>query len=707
MKTVTRKVIFRKTVAFLLVINASFGFGAPAVCTRPACKSRGAELLASMNTSLNPCDNFYQFACGQWISQRSVPGYASMHGQFHELDHTTKYKMSETLAMSFDSKNPVEEVLFKAYTACMLGSAEDESRDDEDAWNEIMANLGVQEWPNGAGDVAIPLWSRLLGSMIVNFNHRPIVDVDVQLHPNKTSYIIHMKPGGLATNSKHFDTLEYQQYITSVVNELGVTSLKGEQLNYTVQQMVAFEKRLAQILSNSSTNEDSLITVAEFGTDDEMRRSQVNVYQVLDNTFVNANVTVSRDDLLLVTELPKVRALLMACGEWEKQIVSNVLVWNLVQAVGMEVMPGLRAIRDNFKSQIHGKKRTVGLPQTLHCSGILARLVPTAYSRFFVDHFFNDSMMIINSVSGMVAFQRNIFRGELAANEWMDEETRDAAIEKLQKMDTAVGFPELIMNDEWLQQGIPKFKDVKGERFVNFYVAFARFTKAKKLLSLRSPPKEQDVFDATVVNAYYNRKKNKVFIPAGILQRPFFDPDLPGYLNYASLGYIVFHEIAHGFDSNGRHYDENGKLRDWWTAKTAEVFLKKSQCFVNQYGSITDPDSQIKLNSTLTLGEDIADNAAARQSYLAFQAMEREQVSLELLPGLEAYTPAQLHFIVAAQPWCKRYSPDSKKFVIKDDVHSISEHRVNVAMGNTPAFSNAFKCPPGSKMNLANRCKVW
>lgn len=708
MKTVTRRVIFRETVALLVVINASFGFGAPAVCTTPACKSRGAELIESINTSVNPCDNFYEFACGGWISRHPVPGYASMHGHFQDLDTRSKYEMSEKLAMSFNPTSTSEELLFKAHTACMLGTADDENKDDEDAWNEIVTSLGVENWPTGPGDMVIPLWSDLLGKIITTFDYGPIIDIGVRPNEAGNNNTIHIKPGGLATNSKHFNNPEYLSYITTVSNILNITSLAGEQLTSAVQQMVDFEKQLSEILRKPSTNQVNLTTVGEFAADQEMRRSQVDVFRVLKNTFEPADKKVYDSDQLWVTDIAKVRKLLMACGEVEKHIVSNVLIWNLVQTVGTEVMPELRVLRDKFKAQLRGKKYTASLPQTLHCNGVLARLSPVAYSAFFNDHVFTSTASIIKTVRDMVTFQKNIFHGELVANEWMDEETRTAAINKLEKIATEVGYAAETRTKDWIEQQIPKIGDVQGERFVHFYVAFAKFTRTNMLKSLRMAPEQpREVFDVTVVNAYYNRKKNKVFIPSGILRRPFFDPDLPGYLNYASLGYIVFHEIAHGFDSNGRHFDENGQLRDWWSAKTAEVFLQKSECFVNQYGNITDPDSHIKLNSKLTLGEDISDNAAARQSYLAFQAMERENARLELLPGMEAYTPAQLHFIMAAQPWCKTYSPESKELVIADDVHSISEYRVNIAMGNTRAFSNVFKCPPGSKMNTANKCKVW
>ncbi|XP_075540655.1 neprilysin-1-like isoform X2 [Dermacentor variabilis] len=539
-----------------------------------------------------------------------------------------------------------------------------------------MHTHGVEEWPDGPGDVIIPLWNQLLGDLMVTFNHKPIVYVDVSRNQDMNKSIIHVRPGSLPVKREYLRTTHYKEYIHEVVKRINTTSLNAAQLVSTVDQMVNFEMTLAEIFSKESNESDSSIaSVGELEGDADLRRSMVNIYQILNNTFSAANVVVHRNDAVFLSEPRKVRLLLKACGEWEKHIVSNVLVWHALQTVGVEVIPSVRELNTAFKSKVRNVTQT-SLPQTLHCNAALAKVAPAAYSRFYVDKFFDKTSAPI--VKEMVKFQQSIFRKELQSIDWMDNETKEAALSKLAKMSAVVGYPQWIMNETELALEAPNPDDVDGERFVCYYVAFARRIKVNKLRSLRKEqdPAEREAFNAAMVNAYCKWTENKIYIPAGIMQQPFFDAGLPKYINYAILGYIVFHEITHGFDSHGSLYDENGRRQDWWSAKTAQVFRDKAQCFVNQYGNITDADTQMKLPSSHTLGEDISDNASARQSYLAFQAlMQQEKDSMQLLPGLESYTFEQLHFIGGAQPWCKKYDLAKKKFVIEEDVHSVSEQR--------------------------------
>lgn len=696
-----------KILVLFFIMNASTGMSAPAVCSTPACAKKGADIKENMDTSADPCDNFFQFACGGWTSRQEVPEYGTVYGQFQALDQVVKYNISSALSLSYEQSSGLQRFLYKAHSACMLGG-NDEDRDDEEAWNEVIHNIGVEEWPDGPGDVIIPLWSQLLGDLMVTFNHKPIVYVEVKRNHDTNKNIIHVRSGSLPVNREYLRTTHYKEYIREVIKRINTTSLNATQLASTVDDMVQFEMTLAEIFSKESSEYDPSITsVSELQSDVDLRRSMVNVYQILNNIFSAANVTVDINDTVLLSEPGKVRLLLKACGEWEKHIVSNVLVWHALQTVGVEVIPSVRELNAAFKSKVRSVTQTV-LPQTLQCNAALAKVAPAAYSRFYVDKFFDKTSVPI--VQEMVNFQQSIFRKELQSSDWMDDKTKAAALSKLAKMSSVVGYPQWIMNETKVSLEAPSSDDVGGERFVYYYVAFARRIKVNKLLSLRQEqdPAEGEAFNVAMVNAFYKWTENKIYIPAGIMQQPFFDPGLPKYINYAILGYIVFHEITHGFDSQGRLYDEKGRKLDWWTAKTAQVFRDKAQCFVNQYGNITDAETQMKLPSSHTLGEDISDNASGRQSYLAFQAlMQQEKDSMQLLPGLESYTFEQLHFIGAAQPWCKKYDLAKKKFVIEEDVHSISEQRVNVALGNTPQFASAFKCPPGSKMNFAKTCRVW
>lgn len=698
--------VFAATVAVILMMKASTGEAGQPVCNTPACESKGAELKASMDTSADPCDNFYQFACGGWKEQHEVPKYTSAYGQFQALDQLVKNNISRDLQNAYGSGDKVREALFKANAACMLGG-DFRDRDDEEAWNEIVQAIGVEEWPNGPGDINIPIWSNLLGDLIVTFHLTSIVSIDIKHHPG-IGNIIHMRPGSLAVNKKYLGTAQYKDFIYKVVKRISTTSLNEQELETAVDEMVQFEMHLAEIFTMKMTERNENISVSKLAHDVDLVRSMVDIYQILDSTFHPANVTVQRNMHVLVTDTERVRKLLRACGEWERQIVSNALVWNALLTAGMEAMPKLRELHADFKSRARNVTH-ISQPLTLQCQTILAKLAFGAYSSFYIDGLGNLTSQLVH-VKHMVDFQLSMFKKELEDNDWMDEETRKAALLKLSQMTSLVGYPSWINNKAPLAALTPNPKDIRGERFVHYYTAFARLGKTHRLQYLLKPynPANRAPFDAATVNAYYKWTENKIYIPAGIIQKPFFDADLPEYINYATLGYIVFHEITHGFDSKGRLFDETGTLRDWWTAKTARVFREKAECFVNQYGNITDTVTHTKLPSRHTLAEDISDNAASRQSYLTYLALKKQaNDTLPLLPGLETYTTEQLHFISAAQPWCKVYNPNKRKQMMEDDVHSISDYRVNVAFGNTPQFAAAFKCLPGSKMNFAKKCSVW
>lgn len=691
------------------IMNATPGMSAPAVCTTPACLRRGAGVKLNMDTSVDPCDNFYKFACGGWTSREEVPKYASVYGTFQALNKAVMYNISHLLSRSYDSPEWIETSLYKGHSACMLGG-NDVGRDNEDAWNKIMLTIGVEEWPNGPGDVTIPLWSKLLGDLMTKFNHKPVVYVDVKRNRVVKKNIIHVKPGSLPVKREYLASSYYKRHMLAVIQRINTTTLDEQRLLHAVDEMVEFEKNLAEIFSKQSNEtESTFVSVTELENDVDLRRSVVDTFLILDNIFKAAKSEVYRNDSVLVTEPAKVRALLKACGEWEKHIVSNVLVWHALQTVGKDVIPSIHEMSAAFKSKVRNAPQD-SPPQTMVCNTALANAASSAYSLFYIRNFFNNASLPL--VQEMIDFEQHIFYEEMKSSRWMSRETKAQGLSKLAKMKPVVGYPKWIANERKVALFTPSAEHVKEDQFVYYYSECAQRHIKNKLRSLRGPvdPDESfgQSFNAAMVNAYYALTDNKMVIPAGILQEPFFDPGLPKYINYATIGYIIFHEITHGFDSLGRKYDAYGALHNWWSPKTEAIFRKKSQCFVDQYGNITDAVTHMKLPSTHTLAEDISDNAAARLSFLAhLKLKETEKQEMQLLPGLESYTPEQLHFISAAQPWCKKYDPDLKKFVIEEDVHSISEERVNIPFGNTPQFAEVFKCPQSSKMNFAKKCRVW
>jgi len=204
------------------------------------------------------------------------------------------------------------------------------------------------------------------------------------------------------------------------------------------------------------------------------------------------------------------------------------------------------------------------------------------------------------------------------------------------------------------------------------------------------------------VNAYYNPLENNINFPAGILQPPFFDNRKDAAVNYGAMGSIVGHELTHGFDDQGRKFDAQGNLMDWWTADDAKEFEKRAECFIKEYSSFT-PVDDVHLNGELTLGENTADNGGVR---LAFMALMK---SLDGQPQskIDGFTPQQRFFLAWGQAWCQNIRPEMSRMLVQIDPHSPSHNRVNGVVENMPEFQQAFACRVGQPMVRQPACRVW
>ena len=177
-------------------------------------------------------------------------------------------------------------------------------------------------------------------------------------------------------------------------------------------------------------------------------------------------------------------------------------------------------------------------------------------------------------------------------------------------------------------------------------------------------------------------------------------------MNYGSLGFIVGHEITHGFDDEGRQFDKNGNLVDWWQSETHQKFVDRAQCIIDQYGNYTDPEVNLHLNGINTQGENIADNGGLKQSYKAYMEWTKKNGEESKLPGIEL-SANQMFWVSAAQSWCTKVRPESLKVKITTYNHAPGHFRVLGTISNRPEFATDFKCPEGSPMNPVKKCEVW
>jgi len=289
-------------------------------------------------------------------------------------------------------------------------------------------------------------------------------------------------------------------------------------------------------------------------------------------------------------------------------------------------------------------------------------------------------------------------RAELDNLPWMDDPTRAAAKQKLDKMAYLVGFP-----DSWRKYEF----EIKRTDFAGNVSAATRWEIARQLAKIGKPV---DRFDwgmsPPTVNAYYNPGLNEIALPAGQLQAPFFGENFHPAVNFGSTGGgTIGHEMTHGFDDEGSQFDADGNLREWWSKPTREKFAAATQCVVDQYARY-EAVPKVHLNGKLTAGENIADNGGVKLAFQAYQAWKTQQKTPP--PAMvEGYTDDQLYFMAYGQSWCSKITAQQLENSAHSNPHSPPMWRVNGVIVNQPGFGAAFKCAANTPMNPAKQCAVW
>ena len=278
---------------------------------------------------------------------------------------------------------------------------------------------------------------------------------------------------------------------------------------------------------------------------------------------------------------------------------------------------------------------------------------------------------------------------------WMSPATKQQALAKLHGMANKIGYP-----DKW--RDYSKLEIVRGDELGN--VERAREFEFNRQLAKIGKPVDRGEWDMTppTVNAYYDPQMNDINFPAGVLQPPAFDPNSDAAPNYGDTGGTIGHELTHGFDDEGRQFDAQGNLRDWWTPEDGKEFVKRASCVSDQYSTYTIIDD-IKINGKLTLGEDVADLGGLILAYMAW----KDDTKGQTLDPIDGLTPDQRFFVGYGQSWCGETRDETKRMRATVDPHSPEKYRTNGVVSNMPQFQEAFHCKAGAPMVNQNRCQVW
>jgi predicted metalloendopeptidase len=371
------------------------------------------------------------------------------------------------------------------------------------------------------------------------------------------------------------------------------------------------------------------------------------------------------------------------------------LRWHVLEdmAAARAVPRALVDERFAFRSKAFGGEKELE-PRWKHCvrqvDGFLGEAVGQAFVR---RHFAGEARE--RALALVVGVQR-AHSANLASLGWMDGTTRTRAQEKLARIDNKIGYPGTWRDYSALE--------VTRGSWLKSAVAASTFERRRQLAKIGKPVDRAEwLMSPPTVNAYYNPSLNEMVFPAGILQPPFYSQGANDAVNYGAIGFVVGHELTHGFDDEGRKFDAAGNLVDWWSPAVGAEFEARAACVERQYSGYVAVDD-VKLNGKLTLGENIADLGGLKLAFAAYRASRAGRLPEAPVGGL---SPEQQFFVAAAQVWCELVQPQAARRMALLGPHSPGRWRVNGPLANLPEFAAAFRCEAGDPMVRAERCEVW
>ena len=646
--------------------------------------------LSALDKSVNPCTDFYQFACGGWRANNPIPGDKSRWGRFNELDEynlSLLHNILETAAKP-GKHSALEQKVGNFYSACM-----DEKTVDALGVKPLQPEFDRIAKISDKAGVMQQIAHMQQEGMSALFGFGSSTDMH-----DSNQMIASLGQGGLTLPDRDYYIKDdpksketREKYVEHVQKMFELAGEKPEQAASDAKNVLALETRLAQaamdrVAMRDPKNRDHRMTVADL--DKLAPNFGFPAYFVATGAPKFNDLNVSTPDYFKTISA---QFETVPIAEWKTYLRWKVLKSN----AGLLSKP---FVDENFRfsgQYMNGAKEIE--VRWKRCTRMTDSNLGEALGPIYVEQTFGADgkermLKLVEAVEA--AMGKNIQQLD-----WMSDTTKQDALKKLKSIVNNIGYP-----DKW--KDYSKVTITRNDLFNNVRAA-DRFESARNRNKIGNPTdKKEWGMTPPTVNAYYRGSMNDINFPAGILQPPFFSRTADDAVNFGGIGAVIGHELTHGFDDQGRKFDASGNLRDWWTASDGKEFEHRTDCIVDEYANFTavkDDKGEVKLNGKLTLGENTADNGGVKIAYMALMDM----LGASGTKQVEGFTPAQRFFIGYGQVWCQNVTDQYSRVAALTDPHSPGKYRVNGVVSNSVEFQKAFACKPGDPMVRENACHVW